>query len=100
MKSISSRTSSSNRSRKKPTRRTPTRRTEVLRFDEARGKTVEFVEVDMNFDFPCVEIGFQDKTALHFVLGIAGFIAEPEYSVWKDGNQRVLKQWPEIRSDR
>ncbi len=75
------------------------RRRKILRFAEIAGKTVEFVEVDMTFDFPCVEIGFQDKTALHLLLGIAGFTVEPQYSAWKAGNERVLKAWPEIRSD-
>ncbi len=75
------------------------RRKGLLRFPEIEGKTVEFVEVDMNFDFPCVEIGFRDKTALHLLLGIAGFTVEPQYSIWKAGNERVLKSWPEIRSE-
>ncbi len=76
------------------------RRKDLRRFPEVEGKTVEFVEVDMNFDFPCVEIGFRDKTALHLLLDIAGFTAEPQYSLWKDGNERVLKNWLEIRSER
>ena len=39
-----------------------------LRFGEAVGKTVEFVEMWADADFPCVDIGFDDKTALHFVV--------------------------------
>lgn len=98
MKNARSSKQPSNRRSRRPLRGTLSQRKEVLRFDQARGKTVEFVEVDMNLDFPCVEIGFQDKTALHFVLGIAGFTADPEYCVWKDGNQRLLKRWPVVRS--
>jgi hypothetical protein len=63
-----------------------------LRFDEAKGKTIEFVEMWTDADFPCVEIGFSDKTALHFLMETR-LAMEPSYSNWKTGNQRVLRRW-------
>ena len=46
-------------------------------------------------DFPCVEIGFADPTAM---LGLMDtrLIMEPVYSDWKTGNQRRLRQWPVV----
>ncbi len=66
---------------------------QFLRFRDARGKTVEFVEMCTDADFPCVEIGFADKTALHFLMG-ARLTMEPAYSDWKTGDQRLLREWP------
>lgn len=66
-----------------------------LRFTEARGKTVEFIEMWADADFPCVDIGFDDKTALHFVMETR-LLMQPTYSDWKTGNQRILRRWPAI----
>ena len=64
-----------------------------LRFREAEGKTVEFVEMYTDADFPCVEIGFADKTALHFLMDTR-LTMEPTYSSWKTGTLRMLRRWP------
>ncbi len=82
-----------NTSKRKTPHRPKRRRRRLLRFPEARGKTVEFIEMDWAADFPCVEVGFDDKTALLFVMG-ARLTMEPSYSDWKTGNQRLLRQWP------
>ncbi len=74
-------------------RRRPRER--FLRFREAEGKTVEFVEMYTDADFPCVEIGFADKTALHFVMDTR-LTMEPAYANWKTGNLRMLRQWPAV----
>lgn len=66
-----------------------------VRFSEAAGKTVEFVEMWTNADFPCVEIGFEDKTALLFVMDTR-LVMEPAYTNWKTGNQRMLRRWPAV----
>lgn len=81
---------------KTPARRS--RRRNVLRFAEAAGKTVEFIEMDWTADFPCVEVGFDDRTALLFELG-SRLTLEPMYSNWKTGNQRVLRRWPMRETD-
>ena len=46
-------------------------------------------------DFPGVEIGFADKTALHFLIE-PRLTMEPTYSNWKTGNQRVLRRWTAV----
>jgi hypothetical protein len=71
------------------------RRTQFVRFKDAKGKTVEFVEMYTSADFPCVEIGFADKTALHFLIDTR-LTMEPTYSNWKTGNQRMLRRWPAV----
>jgi hypothetical protein len=79
--------------------RTPGRRQrpepEFLRFQEVQGKTVEFVEMSTNADYPSIEIGFGDKTALRFVMQTV-LSMEPTYSNWKTGDERVLRAWPAI----
>jgi len=75
-------------------RRRPKRRP-ALRFDEVTGKTVEFIEMRADADFPCVEIGFDDKTALLVVMSTR-LSMESSYSDWKSGNQRLLRQWPAV----
>jgi len=67
----------------------------LLRFDEVKGKTVEFIEMSADLEFPCVEIGFDDKTAF-LVLVDARVTMEAAYSDWKTGNLRVLRQWPVV----
>lgn len=78
-------------------RRKPPRHRGRFRFDEANGKTVEFVEFYTDDGFHCVEIGFDDKTAIDFTIEPT-FYVEPEYSNWKTGNQRILRRWETIHS--
>jgi hypothetical protein len=74
-----------------PRKRSPTR----LRFDQVKGKTVEFVEMSANADYPCVEIAFEDKTSLRFVMDFS-LTMEPTYADWRTGNARLLRKWPAI----
>src|SRR5215471_17323795 len=67
------------------------------RFEEIKGKPVEFVEVFTACDYHCIDIRFEDKTALHFIID-PGFTLDTEYSNWKTGNLRRIKRWPLIRS--
>ncbi len=89
------------RNKRKPNnteiRRTPTPASGAHRFTEARGKTVDFVEFYTDSGFHCVEIGFDDRTALNFIIEPA-FTVEPGYSNWKTGNERVLRRWAPIHS--
>jgi len=68
---------------------------QFLRFPEVKGKTVDFIELGTASDFPCVEIGFADRTAM-LVLMDTRLTMEPVYSDWKTGNQRRLRKWPVI----
>jgi hypothetical protein len=74
------------------------RRTNTLRFPEVAGKTVAFIEMDWSAEFPCVEVGFDDKTALLVLMGTR-LTMEPSYSDWKTGNLRDLRRWPRRETD-
>ena len=68
------------------------------RFEEIKGKPVDFVEVFTAGEYHAIDVRFQDKTALHFVID-PGFILETEYADWKTGNWRPIKRWPLIHSE-
>ena len=70
----------------------------LVKFPQARGRTVEKVELSLDSDFHCVSIRFKDKTDLTVVIDTA-LTFRAEYSEWKAGNQKVLKRWPVIRSN-
>jgi hypothetical protein len=74
------------------------RRTNTLRFPEVAGKTVAFIEMDWSAEFPCVEVGFDDRTALLVLMGTR-LTMEPSYSDWKTGNLRDLRRWPRRETD-
>lgn len=67
------------------------------RMEEVKGKVVEYVEIYNSSDYHSIDVRFQDKTALHFVID-PGFLLETEYDDWKTGNFRRIKRWPAIRS--
>jgi hypothetical protein len=50
-------------------------------------------------EYHSIDLRFQDKTMLHFIIE-PGFILETEYASTKTGNWRCIKKWPEIRSAR
>jgi len=92
-------------SRKKPSRkgrRTPqkpkTRHSRLVEFTEARGRTVDKVELSTDSEFPCVSIRFTDNTDLTVVID-PWLTFRADYSKWKAGNQKVLKRWPVFRSE-
>jgi len=68
------------------------------RFEEVKGKPVDFVEVFTAGEYHAIDVRFEDKTALHFVID-PGFILETEYADWKSGNWRPIKRWPLIHSE-
>jgi hypothetical protein len=70
----------------------------LVEFPEARGRTVEKVELSTASDFPCISIRFQDNTDLTVVID-PWLTFQADYSRWKAGNQKVLKRWPVFRSD-
>jgi hypothetical protein len=67
------------------------------RFKDVTGKPIDFVEVYVSGDYHCIDLRFQDKTALTFVIDL-GFTIRPSYSNWKTGNWRPIKSWPLIHS--
>ena len=68
------------------------------RFEEFNGKTVDFVEVFTAGEYHAIDVRFQDKTALHFIID-PGFTLETEHVDWKTGNWRPIKRWPLIHSE-
>jgi hypothetical protein len=69
----------------------------LVEFPEVRGRTVEMVEMNLDSDFHCISIRFQDETDLTFVIDPA-LIFRADYSKWKAGEQKMLKRWPPITS--
>jgi len=70
----------------------------LVEFPQARGRTVEAVRLSADSDFHCISIRFQDDTDLTVVID-PWLMFRADYSRWKDGNQKVLKRWPVVRSD-
>ena len=68
------------------------------RFEEVKGKVVDLVEVFTAGENHAIDVRFQDKTSLHFVID-PGFTLETEYADWKTGNWRPIKRWPLIHSE-
>jgi hypothetical protein len=64
-----------------------------MEFPQARGRTVERVELNLDSDFHCISIRFEDQTDLTFVIDPA-LTFRADYSRWKDGEQKMLKRWP------
>jgi len=81
---------------KTTTTRFPHGRT-FYRFEEVKGKSVDFVQFFTMGESHSIDVRFQDKTTLHFIIE-PGFTLETEYSSLKTGNWRCLKKWPLIRS--
>jgi hypothetical protein len=74
------------------------RHSRIVEFPEAKGQTIERVELNTDPDFPCINIRFQNETDLTFIIGTE-LTFRADYSRWKDGNQKVLKRWPVLRSE-
>ncbi|MBZ5507896.1 MAG: hypothetical protein LAO78_20740 [Acidobacteriia bacterium] len=68
------------------------------RFHDVKGKTIDFVEVFVCAGYNCVDIRFDDKTALTFAIEPA-FTLETEHADWKTGDWRPIKRWPLIHSE-
>ena len=93
------------KSRNKPvrkSRRAPAQKNvrypRLVEFPQARGRTVERVELNLDSDFHCISIRFQDETDLTFIIDPA-LTFRADYSRWKDGEQKILKRWPVLRSE-
>ncbi|HEX3092537.1 MAG TPA: hypothetical protein VHW72_07955 [Candidatus Angelobacter sp.] len=67
----------------------------LVEFPQAKGRTVEMVELNLDSDFHCISIRFQDETDLTFVIDPA-LTFRADYSRWKAGEQKILKRWSPI----
>ena len=66
-------------------------------FPQAKGRTVETVELMADSDYHSVTIRFQDNTDLEVLIDPALTFRAVLYD-WKSGSQRELKRWPRIHS--
>jgi hypothetical protein len=66
-------------------------------FEEAKGKPIDSVQVFTGGGNHAIDVCFEDKTAIHFVIE-PGFTLEADYADWKTGNWQPIKHWPLIRS--
>lgn len=69
----------------------------VLRFSQAKGKTVESIEFSTELGYHSISINFTDKTSLNCEIE-ARFLVEADYSDWKTGNQRVIRRWRPVQN--
>jgi len=70
---------------------------QILRFPQARGKTIELVELSASAEEYTIDIRFEDKTVLTFeVESCVHFF--PELLDWKTGNYKLLKRWRPVHS--
>ncbi|HZD92970.1 MAG TPA: hypothetical protein VE133_01875, partial [Candidatus Sulfotelmatobacter sp.] len=70
---------------------------EFHRMEELKGKTIDFVEVYTSGEYHSIDIRFQDKTTLQFVIDPC-FTMDTEYADLKTGNWRAIKRWPLMHS--
>lgn len=69
----------------------------LLLFPPAKGKSLESVEFSTYSHYHNLTLNFEDKTCLNFVIDPA-FTLRTDYSDWKTGNQRVLREWRPVRN--
>jgi hypothetical protein len=69
------------------------------RFEQVRGKILDFVEFYTSGDYHCLDVRFQDNTAVTFAIE-PRFTVAAEHADWKTGNLRLLQEWPAILSSR
>jgi hypothetical protein len=69
----------------------------VLRYPQARGKTIELVELAVSSDYFTLEIRFQDKTSLAFYFE-SRLLASPEFVNWETGEYKPVKRWRPVHS--
>jgi hypothetical protein len=67
------------------------------RFTDVRGKTVDFVEFYTTGGYHCLDVRFQDKTAITFSIE-PGFTVEAEHANWETGDLSSLRRWPPEQS--
>jgi len=63
------------------------------RFEEAKGKAIDYIEFFTTNGFHNIDIAFDDKTSVNFVIE-PSFTLDTEYADWQTGNLRPLKKWP------
>ena len=73
-------------------------RSRFHRFEEAKGKALDYIEFFTMGEFHCIDVAFEDKTAMQFVIEPT-FTLETDYADWKTGDWDPIKRWPLIQSE-
>jgi hypothetical protein len=73
-------------------------RSRFHRFEEAKGKQLDYIEFFTMGEFHCIDVAFEDKTAMQFVIEPT-FTLETDYADWKTGDWHPIKRWPLIQSE-
>ncbi|HEV3317638.1 MAG TPA: hypothetical protein VG488_11735 [Candidatus Angelobacter sp.] len=69
----------------------------VTEFPEAKGKTIESIQVYVAADHFSANVNFTDRTAI--VLSMEPSINMfPYYGDWTTGERKILKEWQPIKS--
>ena len=90
-------------STKKPRARKKPAFSKIVRFDrheftDFQGKVLERVDVRMDNDEEhCIELRFEDQTALLFIIGQrAAVTVTADYVRWKNGSWKRIHGWPPL----
>lgn len=67
-------------------------------FPEVKDKIVETVQLSVEAGYYGITIRFQDSTSLSFSVEPC-VIAFPVFSEWKDGEEKILKEYQPVRSE-
>lgn len=68
-----------------------------MKFPQAKGKIVEFVELSVSTDEYIIAIRFQDKTSLTFDLEPCVSVI-PELSDWRGTEYNPVRRWRPVHS--
>ena len=71
--------------------------THFIAFPHVKGRTVEKVEMSSALGHNAITIDFQDKTCLTLIIEPC-FQVEAGFFNVRDGNQRVVQEWPVLHS--
>jgi hypothetical protein len=74
--------------------------TKGMEFAHFGDRRVEKVELFSSSEYQSINIRFDDNTDLSFVIEAwVTFTSKTDYLISKEGNHRVLKRWPVMRSE-
>lgn len=82
-------------SSKKPSKPTSQR---FVEFPQAKGRTVDKIELTANGDCPSIVIRFQGNIDLEVLIDPMLEFKARLYD-WKSGSQREIKRWPTVRGN-
>lgn len=67
-------------------------------FPEVKDKIVDSVDITADAEYYGITIGFQDGTTLTFTIEPC-VVAFPVFAEWKNGEEKILKEYGPVRSE-